>query len=190
MSANLLSQKDAIVAALALYGEARPYAVADIGSQSAWLKGGSHHARNLYISGPMGLASSVALGLAACRPEEEVLAVCGDGALAMNLTSLVTIAGARPRNLSVLVLANGIYEYTGALQVPSRDMDWRALGKAIFGAESCHNLSELTAERWTTIARPAMIVADIAPSREKTPALGMTPAQIREAFLQTVRGAG
>ena len=180
---NLPSQKDAISTALALY-ETRPFAVSDIGSQSAWLRGASHHARNLYISGPMGLASSVALGLAAVRQTEEVLAVCGDGALAMNLWSLVTIAGAKQANLAVIVLDNGIYEYTASVPTPTRDLDWLALGRAIFGAESCFSLSDLTAEKWKSIPGPRMIVADIAPSIEKTPLLGMSPGQIRAAFLE------
>jgi hypothetical protein len=45
-------------------------------------------------------------------------------------------------------------------------------------------LSDLTAERWAGVARPAMIVADIAPAPNKPPALGMTPAMIRAAFLE------
>jgi hypothetical protein len=32
-----------------------------------------------------------------------------------------------------------------------------------------------------------MIVADVAPSTKKTPALGMTPSQIREAFREASR---
>lgn len=184
--ANLPSQKDAIAAALKLYGK-RPFAVSDIGSQSAWLKAASHDPRNLYVSGPMGLASSVALGLAVSRPDDEVLALCGDGALAMNLSSLVTIAGAKTKNLTVLVLANGIYEYTASVPVPSAELDWLGLGKAVFGAESCHRLGDLTPERWAGVKRPAMIVADIAPSTEKTPLLGMGPAQIRATFLEAVR---
>lgn len=181
-ASNLPSQKDAIAATLKLYDK-RPYAVSDIGSQSAWLKAASHDKRNLYVSGPMGLASSIALGLAVCRPDEEVLAVCGDGALAMNFSSLITITGAKVKNLSVLVLANGIYEYTASVPVPSRELDWLGVGKAIFGAEQCFRLAELSVERWKAVRRPAMIVADIAPSTEKTPALGMNPAQIRAAFL-------
>jgi hypothetical protein len=184
--ANLLSQKDAIAQALALY-ETRPFAVSDIGSQSAWLKAASHHARNLYVSGPMGLASSVALGLAACRRNDEVLAVCGDGALAMNLSSLATIAGAKQANLTVLVLDNGIYEYTASVPVPTRDLDWLALGRAIFGAPSCFRLSDLTPQMWQSVPGPRMMVAHVAPSLEKTPALGMSPAQIRAAFLEASR---
>ena len=183
---NLPSQKDAIAQTLALY-EARPFSVSDIGSQSAWLKAASHHARNLYVSGPMGLASSVALGLAACRPKDQVLAVCGDGALAMNVSSLLTIAGAKQANLAVLVLDNGIYEYTASVPVPTRDLDWLALGRSIFGTPSCFRLSDLTAQIWKTIPGPRMIVADIAPSIEKTPALGMSPAQIRAEFLEASR---
>jgi hypothetical protein len=185
---NLPSQKEAIAAALALY-ETRPFAVSDIGSQSAWLKAASHHARNLYVSGPMGLASSVALGLAACRPKDEVLALCGDGALAMNVSSLLTIAGAKQANLAVLVLDNGVYEYTASVPTPTRDLDWLSLGRAIFGIASCFRLSDLTPQMWKSAPGPRMIVADIAASTEKTPALGMSPAQIGAAFLETSREA-
>jgi hypothetical protein len=102
----------------------------------------------------------------------------------MNLSSLVTIQGARQKNLAILLLDNGVYEYTASVPVPTRDLDWLALGRSIFGAESCFNLSDLTAEKWKSVPGPRMIVADIAQSTEKTPALGMSPAQIRAAFLE------
>jgi thiamine pyrophosphate-dependent acetolactate synthase large subunit-like protein len=183
MTSNLLSQKDAIASALALY-PARPFAVSDIGSQSGWLKAGGHDPRNLYVSGPMGLATSVALGLASVRPESQVLAIAGDGALAMNLTSLATIAGAKPRNMSILLVDNRVYEFTASVPTPTRELDWLAIGRAFFGADQCVRLSELTPERWAGIARPAMIVADVAPAPAKPPALGMTPAMIRIEFLK------
>ncbi len=179
---NLPSQQDAISAALALY-PARPFAVSDIGSQTGWLKAAGHDARNLYVSGPMGLATSVALGLAAVRPNEQVLAIAGDGALAMNLTSLATIAGAKPKNLSILLVDNRIYEFTASVPTPTCDLDWLAVGRAFFGAGQCLRLSDLTPERWASVSRPAMIVADVAPAPGKPPALGMTPAMIRAEFL-------
>ena len=58
-TSNLPSQKDAIAAAIALYPK-RPFAVSDVASQSGWLKAAGHDPRNLYVSGPMGLATSVA----------------------------------------------------------------------------------------------------------------------------------
>ena len=42
-------------------------------------------------------------------------------------------------------------------------------------------------ERWAGVARPAMIVADVAPAPAKPPALGMTPAMIRQEFLGASR---
>lgn len=183
-TSNLPAQKDAIAAALALY-PARPFAVSDIGSQTGWLKAASHDPRNLYVSGPMGLATSVALGLAAVRLNEQVLAIAGDGALAMNLTSLATIAGAKPKNLAILLVDNRIYEFTASVPTPTRELDWLVVGRAFFGAEQCLRLSDLTPERWAGVKRPAMIVADVAPAPGKPPALGMTPAMIRAAFLES-----
>ena len=112
----------------------------------------------------MGLATSVALGLAAVRPNDQVLAIAGDGALAMNLTSLATIAGAKPKNLSILLVDNRIYEFTASVPTPTRELDWLAVGRAFFGEAQCMRLSDLTAERWAGVARPAMIVADVAPA--------------------------
>jgi len=183
---NLPSQKDAIATALALY-PARPFAVSDIGSQSGWLKATGHDPRNLYVSGPMGLATSVALGLAAVRPNEQVLAIAGDGALAMNLTSLATIVGAKPKNLAILLVDNRVYEFTASVPTPTRDMDWLAVGRAFFGADQCMRLSDLTPERWAGVERPAMIVAEVAPAPAKPPALGLTPAMIRQEFLAAAK---
>ncbi len=185
---NLPSQQDAIAAALALY-PSRPFAVSDIGSQSGWLKGAGHDPRNLYVSGPMGLATSVALGLASVRPDDQVLAIAGDGALAMNLTSLATIVGAKPKNLSILLVDNRVYEFTASVPTPTRDMDWLAVGRGFFGEGQCVRLSDLTAERWAGIARPAMIVADVAPAPAKPPVLGMTPTMIRQEFLKATRSS-
>lgn len=183
---NLPSQKDAIAAALALY-PTRPFAVPDIGSQTGWLKAAGHDSRNLYVSGPMGLATSVALGLATVRPNEQVLAIAGDGALAMNLTSLATIAGAKPKNLAILLVDNRVYEFTNSVPTPTRDLDWLAIGRAFFGADQCVRLSDLTPEKWAGVARPALIVADVAPAPGKPPPLGLTPAMIRQEFLGASR---
>ncbi len=186
-ASNLPSQKDAIAAAIALYPQ-RPFVVGDIGSQSGWLKAAGHDSRNLYVSGPMGLATSVALGLAACRPNEQVLAIAGDGALAMNLSSLATIAGAKPRNLAILLVDNRVYEFTASVPTPTRDLDWLAVGGAMFGADQSFRLGDLDAERWASIKRPAFIVADVAQGG-KPPPLGLTPAMIRAEFLAAAKRA-
>src|SRR3989304_2275361 len=59
--------------------------------------------------GFMGGASALGLGLALARPERRVIVFDGDGSLLMQLGSLATIAGARPRNLVHLLFKNGVY---------------------------------------------------------------------------------
>ena len=73
---------------------------------------------DLPIFGAMGKASSVALGLALARPDKKVVVLDGDGALLMNLGSLVTIAEQEPANLVHFVFEDGVYFTTGGQPVP------------------------------------------------------------------------
>jgi sulfopyruvate decarboxylase subunit beta len=68
--------------------------------------------------GFMGGASSLGLGLALARPERRVLVFDGDGSLLMQLGSLATVAGARPRNLVHFLFKNGVYHTSGAQEIP------------------------------------------------------------------------
>jgi len=67
---------------------------------------------NFYMLGSMGLASSIGLGLALRQPEA-VYVIEGDGALLMNLGTLVTIAREAPPNLCLIVIDNRVYGSTG-----------------------------------------------------------------------------
>jgi thiamine pyrophosphate-dependent acetolactate synthase large subunit-like protein len=65
------------------------------------------------LSGAMGAACMMGLGLALARPDERVLVVTGDGELLMNLGALATIAVVDPANLAILCVDNGHYGETG-----------------------------------------------------------------------------
>ena len=80
--------------------------------------------------GFMGGASSMALGLALARPERRVIVFDGDGSLLMQLGSLATVAGARPRNLVHLIFKNGVYHTSGAQDIPGGlTVDFVAMAK-------------------------------------------------------------
>src|SRR5262250_3569128 len=68
--------------------------------------------------GFMGGASSLGLGLALAVPRRRVIVFDGDGSLLMQLGSLATIAGARPRNLTHLLFRNGVYHTSGSQDIP------------------------------------------------------------------------
>lgn len=62
-----------------------------------------------YMTGSLGLASSIALGVAISKPEKRVVAIDGDAALLLNMGSLATIAHFAPKNLIHILLDNSAY---------------------------------------------------------------------------------
>ena len=90
-----------------------PVVVCSLGSTSrAWRDVGAPNP-TYYASDPMGLAGSLALGLALALRPRRVLHLAGDGDLMLNLGVLVAIAGAPPCSLAVVVFANHRYETGG-----------------------------------------------------------------------------
>ena len=65
-----------------------------------------HRPNFFYLEHAMGLASSMGLGLALCRPRRRVVVLDGDGSLLMNLGTLSTMARYRPGNLLHVVFDN------------------------------------------------------------------------------------
>jgi thiamine pyrophosphate-dependent acetolactate synthase large subunit-like protein len=97
-----------------LVGKLRDQAVvAGIGNANFDLYAAGHRAQNFYMLGSMGLACPIALGVALAQPERGVIALEGDGSLLMSLGCLATIATVKPRNLTLIIWDNGIYQITG-----------------------------------------------------------------------------
>jgi thiamine pyrophosphate-dependent acetolactate synthase large subunit-like protein len=83
----------------------------------AALTNGGDHA--YIMTGAMGGACMVGLGLALARRNRRVLVVTGDGELLMNVGALATIAVMNPPNLSIVCVDNGHYGETGYQQSPT-----------------------------------------------------------------------
>jgi thiamine pyrophosphate-dependent acetolactate synthase large subunit-like protein len=87
--------------------------IAGIGNANFDLIAAGHRPQNFYMLGSMGLACSIALGVALAQPQRGVIALEGDGSILMMLGSLATIANARPANLTIIIWDNGLYQITG-----------------------------------------------------------------------------
>ena len=87
--------------------------VAGIGNTNCDLYAAGHRPQNFYMLGSMGLACPIALGVALAQPERGVIALEGDGSILMSLGCLATIAKVKPRNLTIVIWDNGIYQITG-----------------------------------------------------------------------------
>lgn len=94
-----------------------------------------------YMQGAMGMASCVGLGLAMAIPDRPTWVFEGDGALALSLNSLVTIAAKQPPNMILFVTSNRAYEAVGGQPVVTADgPDFVAIAEAM-GIANVHRFS-------------------------------------------------
>lgn len=141
---------------------------------------------NFYMLGSMGLASSIGLGLALSQPRP-VYVIEGDGALLMNLGSLVTIAREAPPNLCLIIIDNRVYGSTGNQPTArSTDTDIAALARAA----GCKHVVEATDDLQLQAALEGfssgltVIVAQAEAGNAEVPIIGLTAPQIKKRFMR------
>jgi phosphonopyruvate decarboxylase len=126
------------------------------------------------VSGAMGKASSVGLGLALAQPDRKIIVLDGDGSLLMNLGTMVTVSSKAPANLVHILFNNGVYAVTGGQPIPGDEkVDWNQLGKASGYAAvfSFDNLEDLTTGIDEVLSTPGPVFVQLAiqPEIENTP---------------------
>jgi thiamine pyrophosphate-dependent acetolactate synthase large subunit-like protein len=97
-----------------------------------------HAPENFYIEDAMGLALPLALGLALAQSARRVVVVEGDGAVLMHMGTLVTVGAVAPRNLTALLIQNGVHAASGGqvLTNPALDLARIARSAGIGRAEN------------------------------------------------------
>lgn len=148
---------------------------------------------NFYMIGSMGLASSIALGVALARPDRRVVVYDGDGNLLMNLGSAAMIAHERPRNLVHVVFDNGVYASTGNQRAISAGVPLERIAAAAGYERSirARTPEELAAAFRGCLAAPGptFVLAELEVERGKFTAgrVEHTPEQIRDRFSAAIR---
>ena len=161
--------------------------IGGIGNTNFDLWAAGHRPQNWYMLGSMGLAFPIALGVALAQPKRRVFALEGDGSLLMQLGCLSTIATLAPKNLTMIVMDNGIYQITGAQPTPAaKHTDLIAIAIASGLTNSTWAADEDDFERLIqqsmSSATPTLIGVRI----DDKPGVGTTrrdPVQIRERFM-------
>ena len=161
--------------------------VGGIGNTNFDLWAAGQRPQNFYMLGSMGLAFPIALGVALAQPKRRVIALEGDGSLLMQLGCLATIATLAPKNLTMVVMDNGIYQITGSQPTPAAaSADLVAISLASGLANSSWAADEADFERLIEQSLvndgPTLIGARI----DDKPGTGTTrrdPVQIRERFM-------
>ena len=125
------------------------------------------------LSGCMGKASSVGLGLALAHPERKIMVLDGDGSLLMNLGTLVTLSSKAPPNLIHFLFDNQVYAVTGGQPVPGAghaDLEKMAAAAGYATTFSFDNLEDLTTgiDEVMAASGPVFVRLSITPEIENT----------------------
>jgi thiamine pyrophosphate-dependent acetolactate synthase large subunit-like protein len=150
--------------------------------------------QNFYMLGSMGLAIPIALGVAIAQPKRHVIALEGDGSLLMQLGCLSTVAMRAPRNLTMIVWDNGIYQITGGQPTPSAgtaDLVAIARGSGIANATWAADEDDFDRLIGAALADggPTLIAARI-DGKAAVATTDRDPVRIRANFMQGIGVAG
>jgi len=161
--------------------------VAGIGNTNFDLYAAGHRPQNFYMLGSMGLACPIAFGVALAQPERGVIALEGDGSILMALGMV------KPRNLTIVIMDNGIYQITGrqkAATASSADIVAIARGAGIANSHWVRDekhFEELVSRRFDD-GGPVLLAAKI----DDKPGIAQTvrdPPLIRNRFMRGI-GSG
>lgn len=192
-AAERMSQMDAL---RALHAARRPddLIITSMGAARDWMVLGAGPLDLPLVPSSMGTAPAIGLGIALAQPTRRVIVVNGDGAMLMNLGSLVTITAAAPANLILILADNGVYEVTGAQPTPGSpaaradgaSVDFLGMARAA-GFRSLHRWSNAVA--WARhvahvldVPGPTFVLLDVAsvPGAVGPRSPGPAPARARE----------
>ena len=127
--------------------------VTTMSTARAWPAISSRPDLDYRLSGCMGKASSVGLGIALARPDVRVVVLDGDGSLLMNLGSMVTVASQAPKNMVHVLFDGATYDTSGAQPTPGKDLiDWAGLAKSAGYKQAANIESEdELAKQWPSL---------------------------------------
>ena len=173
--------------------------ITTMGSARDWQQFDPHPKDFVYMPSSMGQGPPLGLGIALAQPGQRVIVVNGDGCLLMNLGCLVTITAHAPKNFTLIIIDNGVYEVTGnqptigaaAKRASGKSVDYFELARAS-GFEAVYEFDDVEAWRYEQEIMhddgPVCIVLKTSPRLEdvgaRSPGPGPARAQALRAALQ------
>ena len=165
--------------------------VTALGNASYLWAASNHRSENFYIEDAIGLALPLALGLAIAQPKRRVVAVEGDGAILMHMGTLVTLGAVAPRNLTVLLIQNGVHAASGGQPLTNPDLDFSQLARSA-GIRRAKNVT--TVEEFPSVLRSAfsengldILVLSTAPDLDVIrPPIAFDPVVTKNRFMTAI----
>ena len=146
---------------------------------------------NFYLEDAMGLALPLALGLAVAQPDRKVVVVEGDGGLLMHMGGLVTVGAVAPKNLTILLIQNGVHAASGGQALTNADLDFADLGRAMC-MKHAENIGSVDAFQSALVSAiesdgPSLLALATEPDLDAvTPPVMLDPVATKRRFVEAV----
>lgn len=158
--------------------------ICNIGFPSRELYDIEDRAKNFYMFGSMGLASSIGLGLALAKPEKDIVVIDGDGSLLMNMGSLATVNACRPRNLTWIIINNGVYGSADNRESYAKNLDLAEIADSI-GLKS-HKFEDISLKQIIKNDECNLVEFTCASGNSEVPIIEFKPTFIKERFMNHI----
>ena len=146
---------------------------------------------NFYLEDAMGLALPLALGLAVAQPKRKVVVVEGDGGLLMHMGGLVTVGAVAPKNLTILLIQNGVHAASGGQALTNAGLDFADLGRAV-SLKHAENIGSLDAFQTALVSAlegdgPSLLALATEPDLDAVmPPVMLDPVVTKRRFMQAI----
>lgn len=164
--------------------------VCNLGIPCKELYRAKHQKSNFYMLGSMGLASSIGLGVA-LSTEKDVVVIDGDGSLLMNLGTLSTIALAKPKNLTIVAIDNGVHGSTGNQATAACygvDLELIAKGSGFTNTHKVASREEIVSTIHNLRPGPNFIHVIAKPGNADVSNIPLSPQEIKQNVMEAIQG--
>ena len=145
---------------------------------------------NFYMIGSMGLASSIALGVAIKNPKKRIFVFDGDGNILMNLGSITTVGALQQKNYVHIVFDNESHESTGGQPTHTRKIDLKNMAKSanyiVYKTTTKNGLQGILT-KIQNISGPIMIIIKIRENNPVSKRVSLNTINIRDRFMHSLK---
>jgi sulfopyruvate decarboxylase subunit beta len=148
-----------------------------------------HQKSNFYMLGSMGLASSIGLGISLFT-SKDVVVIDGDGSILTNLGTLSTIALAKPRNLTILTIDNGVHGSTGDQPTATSfcvDLELTARGLGLEKTYKAASRGEIFSILQSLNDGPNFVHILAKPGNANVPDVPLNPLEIKRNVIEALK---
>ena len=169
--------------------------ISNIGFPSRELYGIKDRKETFYMSGSMGMATPIALGLSLALEEHDinrkVIVIDGDGSLLMNFGELVSVFAQNPSNLIIALIDNEAYGSTGSQETYASKVNLSNIAKSIgfkevYYIDAKETTSGIDMQNYIDKNGPIFLHIKVNPGNSDAPIIDLTPSQIKNRFMKEI----